>query len=331
MTLRTFEDIATGEVIHAGPIHVTREAIISFARMYDPQPFHLDEAAAAHSLLGGLAASGWQTAAFGMRLFYDGFVGRIASMGAPGVDEVRWTRPVRPGDALDLVLTVGEKRESASRPDRGFIAVALDIRNASGATVMTQRNSVIVQRRGAVQARTPKPASEVPPIVGTTPPTDRRLTAFYDGVEVGAESTFGTQLFTPDVITGFAKLYDPQYFHVDAEAAKGSHFGGLVASGWQTAAFWMKHYIAARQRAAEARAAEGLDVAIGGPSPGLTDLKWLRPVHVGAVITYGMTITAKRKASRPGWGLIHTLNTGHDADGTLAFSFQGKLLWPTGA
>lgn len=327
--LRTFEDIAAGEVIRAGPIHVTREAIIAFAQMYDPQPFHLDEAAAARSLLGGLAASGWQTAAFGMRLFYDGFVSHIASMGSPGLDEVRWTRPVRPGDDLSLVLTTGETRASASKPDRGFVAVTLDIRNGAGETVMIQRCPVIVQRRGAVQAGAGVAAARVPTIAAL-PPADPMLTAPYDDVAIGHESTFGTQLFTPELITGFAKLYDPQYFHLDAEAAKASHFGGLIASGWQTAAFWMKHYLGARQRSTEARTAMGLDAAVGGPSPGFTNLKWIRPVHAGTAITYGMTITGRRKTSRPGWGLISTSNTGRGADGTLAFSFDGKLLWPTG-
>ena len=330
MTLRTFEDIATGEIIHAGPIHVTREAIIDFAQMYDPQPFHLDELAAASSLLGGLAASGWQTAAFGMRLFYDAFIGHIASMGAPGVDEVRWTRPVRPGDDLSLVLTIGEKRESASKPDRGFIAVALDIRNADGKTVMIQRNAVIVQRRGAVQTGPGVPAAVVASPPTGVPAVDLALTGSYDEIEIGHDTTFGTQVFTPDLIIGFAGLYDPQYFHLDAVAARNSHFGGLIASGWQTGAFWMKHYIAARMRSAEARRAAGLEAAVGGPSPGMANLKWTRPVHAGAAITYGMTVTGKRKASRPGWGLISTCNTGHAADGALVFSFDAKLLWPTG-
>lgn len=327
MTHRTFEEITPGEIVHAGPIQVTREAIIAFAQMYDPQPFHLDEAAAANSLLGGLAASGWQTAAFGMRLYYDGFVRHVASMGAPGVDEVRWVRPVRPGDSLNLVLTIGETRVSASKPDRGLVAVTLDIRNGAGETVMVQRGPLIVQRRGAVPT-VPDVQRGAAPAPVAVPPVDLRLTTFYDEVEIGIVNTFGTQVFTPDLITTFARLYDPQYFHLDAEAARHSHFGGLIASGWQTAAFWMKHYLAARQRSAEARSAAGLAAAVGGPSPGLTNLKWTRPVHADAAITYGMTVTGKRKTSRPGWGLIQTLNTGHAADGALVFSFDGKLLWP---
>lgn len=328
--LRDFEDIPPGEIIHAGPIAVTREAIVAFAQMYDPKPFHLDEAAAAVSLLGGLAASGWHTAAIGMRLYYDGFVRHVASLGGPGVDELRWMRPVRPGDALSLVLTVGETRASASKPDRGYVTIALDLRNAAGATVMTQVCPLIAQRRGAERPQVPPPDVAPLPALPVTPPADPMLTAMFDEIEVGHESRFGTQLFTPELIIGYASLYDPQYFHVDAAAATKSPFGGLIASGWQTAACWMKHYIAARRRSREAREAAGLPAAVGGPSPGFADLKWRRPVHAGAAITYGMQITGKRKTGRPGWGLVTTHNTGHAADGTLVLSFEGRLLWPTG-
>lgn len=327
--LITFEDIETGMTIRSEPITVTREAIIAFARMYDPQPFHLDEVAARTSLLGGLAASGWQTTAIGMRLFFDCFAKRAASMGSPGFDEVRWIRPVRPGDRLSLVVTVGAKRESASRPDRGFIAVHLDVRNAADESVMTQRGPVIVQKRGATQEGRPRAAAPAVSIApATTPPADLMLAAFHDEVEVGHESLLGTELFTPARIKGFASLYDPQYFHLDVEAARASHFGGLIASGWQTAAFWMKHYVAARHRSGEARAALGLPAAAGGPSPGFTNLKWPRPVHAGESVTYRLKITGKRRAGRSGWGMITTQNSGHAADGTLVFAFDGRLLWP---
>ena len=331
-----FEDIEPGTVLRSEPITVTREAIVAFATAYDPQPCHLDEAAGAASPLGGLAASGWHTTALGMRLYFDAFIGRIASMGSPGVDEVRWTRPVRPGDALHLVLTIGDKRLSGSRPDRGFVATHLDLR-AAGETVMTQRNPVIVQRRGVPQqgaapdrSATGMPAKDTPakdtPAMAHPEP-DLMLAGPYEEVAVGHESLLGTQLFTPEAITTFAALYDPQYFHLDAAAATRSHFGGLIASGWHTAAFWMKHYVAARRRSGEARTAAGLPVAVGGPSPGFTAMKWLRPVRAGETVTYRLAITGKR-TTRSGWGLITTASTGHAADGSTIFSFEGRLLWP---
>lgn len=322
-----FEDIEIGEVFRSEPIAVTRESLIAFARVYDPQPFHLDERAGSASLLGGMAASGWHTAAVGMRLFYDCFIRRVASMGSPGFDEVRWLRPVRPGDRLSLILTIQAKRDSASRPDRGFVTTHLDIRNAADESVMTQRGPVMIQKRGASQ---PAATPLAPPAIGTTvaPPADLALTGFLDEVQIGHVSRLGAQLFTPDLITGFARLYDPQYFHVDAEAAKASPFGGLIASGWQTAGFWMRHYVTARDRSGEARRASALPVAVGGPSPGFTDIKWLRPVRAGETVHYGLEITGKRRAGRSGWGLVTTRSTGHSTDGALVFSFDGRLMWP---
>ena len=329
--LITFEDIEVGTTVRSGSIRLTRDAIIAFATEYDPQPFHLDEQVADASILGGLSASGWQTTALGMRLFYDCLVKDAASMGSPGFDEVRWSRPVRPDDDLSLLITVKAKRESASKPDRGFVEFELDMRNGADETVMIQRGPVIVQKRGAVQKGAPVPFEIATPSPEPAPPdADPSLTAMFDDVVIGHESELGTQVFTPEVITAFASLYDPQYFHLDAEAAKLSHFGGLIASGWQTAAFWMKHYIAARDRSAAARAALGLPVAVGGPSPGFTSIKWLRPVHAGQAVTYRLKITDKRKIMREGWSLVMTENTGHLADGTIVFSFQGRMLWPTG-
>ena len=327
--LITFEDIEPGTIVRSKAIVLTREAIVAFATMYDPQPFHLDEAAAKASILDGLAASGWQTTAVAMRLFFDCLVKDVASMGSPGFDEVRWVRPVRPDDPLSLICTVKSKRESASKPDRGFVDIHLDLRNGADETVMVQRGPVILQKRGAIQQGAPVPfeldvLTPEPP----TPEVDLILTAFFDEAPIGHETVLGTQLFTPELIKNFASLYDPQYFHLDAEAAKQSHFGGLIASGWQTGAFWMKHYIAARDRSGAARAASGLPVAVGGPSPGFTAIKWLRPVHAGQRVTYRLKIRDKRKILRGGWSLIMTENTGHAQDGTLVFSFQGKMLWP---
>jgi acyl dehydratase len=327
-TLRYFEDIEPGETFLSGPLVLTRESIRSFAMLYDPQPFHLDEAAARASVLGGLAASGWQTTAVGMRLYYDGFVRHIASMGAPGIDEGRWVKPVRPDDPLMLRIAITDKRASASRPDRGFISVMLDLRDGSDETVMTLRFAMIVQRRHATQAVRPPPSMGLGAAPAGLPDPDPMLTGFLEEIEIGHATILGSQLFTPEAIVTFASAYDPQYFHLDAERAKDSHFGGLVASGWQTAAMWMKSYIAARDRSGELRQSRGLPVAVGGPSPGFSALKWPRPVHAGETITFGMSLTSKRALPRPGWGLVQTHNTGHAADGSLVFSFDGRLLWP---
>jgi len=150
---------------------------------------------------------------------------------------------------------------------------------------------------------------------------------FLEDIEVGRVIELGTHHFTRDDIVAFGRKYDPQPFHVEEEAARYGPFGKLVASGWHTAAGWMKCYVATNQ-AAEARlVAAGEEVAELGPSPGFVNLKWLKPVCVGDTLRYRMTVTAKRElASRPGWGLVFSLNEGHNQHGELVYSFEGKVL-----
>jgi acyl dehydratase len=133
-----FEDIVPGSVTNFGPRTITREEIIAFAAEFDPQPMHLDEEAAKKTMLGGLSASGWHTCAIMMRLIYDGFLVKknAASMGAPGIDEVKWLKPVRPGDTLSMRLTVLEKREPKTRPDMGFVQFRCELLNQRGEVVL---------------------------------------------------------------------------------------------------------------------------------------------------------------------------------------------------
>lgn len=130
-----------------GPRLVTREEIIAFAAQYDPQPMHLDEAAGQKSLLGGLSASGWHSCGIMMRMICDGFMLNSASMGAGGVEEVRWLRPVRAGDRLTLRVTVLETRISKSRPDMGIVRIRYEMMNAHAECVMTMVTPAMFGRR----------------------------------------------------------------------------------------------------------------------------------------------------------------------------------------
>lgn len=136
---RFFEDYRPGEVLEFGDYLITEEEIVAFAKRYDPQPFHLDHGAAEQSIYGGLIASGWMTGSIVMRLLVDHFIPPASSMGSPGVDEIRWTKPVRPGDRLRLRITVVETRRSESKPDRGIIQVQQEAINQDGETVMRLR------------------------------------------------------------------------------------------------------------------------------------------------------------------------------------------------
>ena len=145
--MRYFEDFAAGQEYPFGPHTVTRAEIIAFAAEYDPQPFHLDEAAAADSMLGGLAASGWHTCALFMRMVALGWLNDSASMGSPGIDTLKWRRPVRPGDTLSGRTIVLGTRESKSRPDRGFLSVRHEVVNGKNEEVMRIEHSIMIARR----------------------------------------------------------------------------------------------------------------------------------------------------------------------------------------
>jgi len=144
-----FEDFSPGWKAEFGPRRITREEMIEFASQFDPQPMHLDEEAAAKTMLGGLGASGWHTCAFIMRMIADGFLLDAASMGAPGIDEVKWMRPVRPGDSLTVRGSVLSTRRSQSKPDRGFVTLHWEAFNQRGEMVMTLTCPQMLLRRNA--------------------------------------------------------------------------------------------------------------------------------------------------------------------------------------
>jgi acyl dehydratase len=145
--MRYFEDFETGQELPFGPYTVTRAEIVAFAAEFDPQPMHLDEAAAADTMLGGLAASGWHTCAMFMRMMYDGWVAQSACMGSPGVDNLKWLRPVRPGDVLSGRSIVTATRVSRSRPDRGFVSFRHEVVNAGDEPVLITENPIMFRRR----------------------------------------------------------------------------------------------------------------------------------------------------------------------------------------
>jgi acyl dehydratase len=148
-TLLYFEDFKVGERNRLGSASVTRDEIVAFARQFDPQPFHLDEEAAKRSLFGGLIASGWHTASLCMRLMVEGIMSRSASLGSPGVDELRWHRPVRPGDTLTLTAEVLEVTPSRSKPDRGVIRARYELANQNEELVLSMIGLGMFGRRPA--------------------------------------------------------------------------------------------------------------------------------------------------------------------------------------
>ena len=142
-----WEDFKAGDVAVYGPRLVTREEIVAFAAEFDPQPMHLDEAAASATLLGGLAGSGWHSCALMMRMMADGFLLNSTSMGAPGVEEVRWLVPLRPGTQVRLRTTVLETRSSKSRPEMGLTRIRYDLIDETDTVITTLTSTMMLGRR----------------------------------------------------------------------------------------------------------------------------------------------------------------------------------------
>jgi len=329
-----FEDLTPGSTRVLGPVTVSKDDIVSFAREYDAQPFHVDEVAAKDSFIGTLIASGWHSCCINMRLFADDVVLDSTSMGSPGIEEVKWLKPVRPGDTLRSRMTILDSRPSKSRPSIGLVQFLFELMNQADETVLTQKNWVMFGRKDAepyvpgdrsvlaavaTSLRDEAPKREFPHISPNP---------YLEDLIVGETDELGSYTFAPDDIIHFAKQFDPQRFHVDADAAKDSLFGALCASGWHTASIWMKLMVAHRERIRDWARAHGARPARLGPSPGFTNLKWLKPVYAGDTITYRSTITGKRvSASRPGWGLASHHNTGVNQNGEEVFSFDGMVFW----
>jgi acyl dehydratase len=142
-----WEDFYPGQVLETGGYSLSEEEIIEFARKYDPQPFHIDSEKAKQTFFGELIASGWQTASICMRMICDLYLIEAASLGSPGVDELRWVKPVRPGDTLRLKSTVLETRASSSRPDMGTVRSRSEVYNQHGELVMHMSGVSMFRRR----------------------------------------------------------------------------------------------------------------------------------------------------------------------------------------
>jgi acyl dehydratase len=144
---RYFEDYAPGSVSEHGSITVEEADIIDFAKRYDPQEFHINPEAAAHGPFGGLIASGWHTCSLVMRLLVEQYLSKESSLGSPGIDELRWLRPVRPRDTLSIRATVLDAKQSQSKPDRGMVRTLLEVENQNGEVVMSLKAMNLVRCR----------------------------------------------------------------------------------------------------------------------------------------------------------------------------------------
>jgi len=144
-----WEDFPAGHAMEFGGLPVSRDAVLAFAQQFDPQPFHTDEDAAKASLFGGLCASGWHTCAMAMRMMCDAYLLESASLGSPGIDALRWLKPVFPGDTLRVRMEVQEARPMNSRPGVGLVRSAWTVSNQQDEPVLTMEGWGMFRRRPA--------------------------------------------------------------------------------------------------------------------------------------------------------------------------------------
>ncbi|CAM5222871.1 dehydratase [Bosea thiooxidans] len=325
-----FEDFVPGESARSHSIAVSQDDIVAFASRYDAQDFHVDPEAAKASFVGRLIGSGWHSCSLLMRLMAESFLLDATSMGAPGIDEVKWLRPLLPGDSVSARRTVLESKPSRSRPEMGLVRFRLELLNQRDEPVLEQTNWIMFGRKGSGIGPLPggdwlahaphyqRPAAESPLEAPAALPEPPR---FFEELDAGSRHELGSFIFTAEEIVAFARSFDPQPFHMDEAAAAASSFGRLAASGWHTAAVWMATMVSHRRR--QFAVASGRPARLG-PSPGFKNLRWTKPVFAGDRITYFSEVTAKREsASRPQWGLYFHRNTGLNQKGEEVFSFEG--------
>jgi acyl dehydratase len=327
MNLLTFEDFQPGETRVYGDYLIREDELLAFSAAYDPQPFHLDPEAAKGTILGGLAASGWQTCSALMRMMIDSWLGESSVLAGIGIEDNRWLAPVRPGDRLTAHTVTLEKSDLRSRPGAGIVKVRTSLRNQDGREVMNQTLSNLFARRiplaappsGAPRRSAPKAGDGAPPERIDDPagamPED------FARARVGAYADIGETVFTAQKIRDYALKYDPAPFHVDEEAGKAHLLGAMSAAGLHTASCWMSHFIAARRRLAGGELSNRA-------SPGFRDMLWRRPVLIGDRIAFSTQIIGKRETSRPGLGLITSLNRGINQRGELALEFVASVFAP---
>lgn len=325
------EDLDIGAPVAFGHKLVSKDEIIAFARAYDPQLIHLDEQVARQSIVGGLCASGFHSCAMFMRMLADDVLNHATSLGSPGMDEVKWMKPVRPGDVLSGRYTCTEKRALGSRPGVGLAKIVFEMLNQQGETVMSwHSNQLLKVRHSQPAANGSKAGAKPTPLPNfwdmDGPPPSCAANYFEDRV-IGEMADLGSHTFGKDEIIAFARAYDPQSFHLDEEAAKSSLFGALCASGWHTAAHYIRLSVAKRQGIEAAIAARGGTNAVYGPSPGFKDVRWLKPVYVGDTVSYRTRTSEKIDLkSRPDRGLLRFQTQGRNQKGEIAFAITGQIL-----
>jgi acyl dehydratase len=319
------EDLVVGTPYVFASRTVTRDEIAAFGAAYDPQPPYI---AVDGALSATLCASPLHTCTIMMRMLCDGLLNRVASLGAPGVDEVTWLLPVRPGDVVRTRYTVVAKRTLASRPDVGISKVVVELLNGKGALATRWITNQLSRQRcpAAPDASTPRSAAARQPLVSlwqeAGPAAAPRCDAFFEDSCIGETTEFGSHVFNAEEIVAFARCFDPQPFHLDPARAKASLFGALCASGWHTIAIFLRKSVSARVHSNAAARVNGNALPAVEPPQAWRDLRWPRPVYAGDAVAFRSRLVAKDAcAGRPDRGvLVHEVQ-GRNQNGHIVLAF----------
>jgi acyl dehydratase len=326
-----WEDFSAGATVDFGETRVTATDIVAFAQEFDRHPAHLGDAPN-----GDLSASDWHTCAMLMRMMCDDFLYRAAGAGAPGVEHVKWYGTVRSGDILQVTRTPLETRASKSRPRVGIVRMLLEVFNQRGEKVLSWLPVQLYDRRDP--SAKPPPAEVFQTQAPETPPRappelsrDRRdaMVGGFEDISVGKETALGSHIFSVENMLGYATRFNPQYFHADEVAATASLYGGLIASGWHTAAVWNRLFVEHRHKLGGdnlSTKSEQSRHAHFGPSIAVLDMKWPNPVRPGDTVDFRSRIAEKSEpAEYPDWGLVTNLNEGINQRGELVLGLTHKL------
>jgi acyl dehydratase len=305
-----FEDFPVGKTFGIGRTDISATQIDSYAAAFDPRP----------RANGGIqpAASPIQLCAILMRLNFDGWMSGTAARGAPGVDEVVWQQPAHAGQPLNGRARVLNARVSHSKPELGFVQFRYELIDDQGKLAIAQTNYVMFARRNADGVTERPTQKKKPETAAAQAEAAHAMPKEWNVHALGKRVATGTTHFTRDDIIAFARVYDPQSFHVDEVAAKSGPFGALAASGWHTASAWMNAYVRACDQS--------------GLNPGrllsMTDLRWLRPTYAGDTIAWDFTPIdiAPNGAAE---AILTSRNSGANQDGVPVFEFTAKMALPT--
>ena len=292
-----FDRTAQGPV-PVGTYRLTRDALLRFARDFDPQDFHLDEAVASTSMLKGLSASGWQSCALQQAIITTALRKETIEARCNHISEVRWLQPLRPERLLRVEASLADRQPD--QPDLTALELAfIDDQN------------VIVMRQLTSWSRTPIAQQTGAAILSPSDPDSAIDALAFEDLILNSPQRLGSHRLSQSGIDSFNDSYDA--------------LAGTSASLWHVGGCWMRAMIDHRHATAKKLVEAGEFVPEFGPSPGLQNVRWWGPVCAGDSLTFYATTTARRQVSKPGWGLVTSLNHAVNQHGQLVMEFQAQI------